>query len=187
MTAPQSARHGTYHGLLIVVVHIAVASENPYHTAVLVSSSEKLAVDLGIALVEQRTVTAHSRPLMPVAAPRGQHSHIHAEGVCARHDVVHMVPIVVVGSVGDGWRRRVKVVKRQMSVCVGHGVAVELGYRHGLYHGETLRCTVGKIGVCLLARQTMEQLPGRVAEIEEGRTVLMLQKSVVLGNHDATV
>lgn len=33
----------------------------------------------------------------------------------------------------------------------------------------------------------MEQFPGRVAEIEEWRTVLVLQKSVVLGNHDATV
>jgi hypothetical protein len=57
---------------------------------------------------------------------------------------------------------------------------VHLRNGHGLDHRETFGRSIGKVLVGLLAIEPMEQLPRRVAKIEERRPVFMRQESLVL-------
>ena len=170
-----AARHGPYDGLLVSVVGIAVAAEDPYYVGILVSLGNETSVSLGVALVEDRAA------VVPVAAPCGQQPDIHAQLVGAAHDIVHMVPIVVLLAILDCGARRVAIRQRQVAVGVGYIHAVKLGQSYGLYDVEALGGAVAQVEVGLLAVETVEKLPRRVPLIEERAAVGILQIVAVFG------
>src|SRR5262249_18738906 len=67
-------------------------------------------------------------------------------------------------------------------IRVRNSQSAELRQNHGLNHCEAFLRAVGQILRGLLAIQTMEQLPGRVAEVEEWLAVFVLQVVAILGD-----
>ena len=72
-----------------------------------------------------------------------------------------------------------------MSVRVRVGKPVEFGQRHRLNHGEALPRPVLEIAGRLLAVQPVEELPRRIAEIEERSAVLVHEEAPVLAHPQA--
>ena len=97
-----------------------------------------------------------------------------------------MVPIVVLLAILDGGARRVAIRQRQVAVGVGYIHAVKLGQSYGLYDVEALGGAVAQVEVGLLAVETVEKLPRRVALIEERAAVGILQIVAVFGYRDRT-
>jgi hypothetical protein len=96
-----------------------------------------------------------------------------------------VVPVVVGRALPDV--RPARVVVDEGAVAVGVGVVepVELGERHGLDHGEALPRPVLEIAVRLLAVQAVDELPRRVAEVEERPAVLVDEEAPVLAHLQA--
>ena len=176
--AAYAARHGPYYCLLAPVVGIAVAAEDPYHVGILVAFGYETPVRFGVAFVE------YYLSLVPIPSPCGQQTDVHAEFVGAAYDVVDMVPIVVLRALLHCGACGVAVGERQVAVGVADIHAVELGQGHGLYDVEPFGGAVAQVVVGLLAVETVEELPCRVALIEEGPAVGILQVVSVLGDGD---
>src|SRR5262249_11193378 len=63
-----------------------------------------------------------------------------------------------------------------------NGQPAELRQDHGLNHREAFLRAARQILSGLFTIQTMEQLPGRVAEVKEWLAVFVLQVSAILGD-----
>ena len=55
-----------------------------------------------------------------------------------------------------------------MAIGIGRIQTVLFGQDHGLNDREALGCTILQIKVRLRTIKTMEQFPGRIAQVEEG-------------------
>ncbi len=69
-----------------------------------------------------------------------------------------------------------------MPVRVGGFQAVELGQGDGLDDGEALAAPVFEIAFGFLAGEPVEEFPGGVAQVEEGRPVRVDEEAAVRGD-----
>src|SRR6187397_3147148 len=97
VTFAQSTRHGTKDRALLVVLHIAISAKNPNNRLILVTRAEPFAVGRRVGCVEERFAVLHF--VVPVAAPGWQKTDEQSQRLGLVHDVVDMVPIIVVRAV----------------------------------------------------------------------------------------
>ena len=99
-----------------------------------------------------------------------------------RDDMVHVVPIVVVGPWPLVRPGGIVVDERAMAVGVRIVEAVEFGERYGLDHAVTAGRAILEVAGRLVAVEPVEDLPGGVAEPEEGLPLGCHEKPLVGGN-----
>ncbi len=162
----------------------AIAAENPDQVLVALVPCAEVASpglrDLGLVHRED------DRPLAPLfeedlVAPRGQHADHQPLFGGLPDDPVDMREVLLVRC------RGVAVDERQLAVGIRHGQAVELGEDDGLNDGEALLPAFLQIAFRVFARQSMEELPRRVAQIEKRRPVAVLQEPMVPRHAQRTV
>ena len=95
------------------------------------------------------------------------------------HGIIDVIPVGIfaVGVGAGGIGRIARELQRQPPVGVGHGQPLELRQRHALHGVEPLPRALLEIVRHLLAIQAVEDLPRRVAQIEERLPVLPNQIS----------
>ena len=69
-----------------------------------------------------------------------------------------------------------------MAVGVGRADAVQFGQRYALDDVEAFGSAVAQVLVGLLAVEAVEQFPRRIAHVEEGSAVGVLQETPVVGD-----
>jgi hypothetical protein len=144
---------------MLLIFDVAVPAQDPDQPLVPVAPPQPLAVRLGVLHGEQRLVVLHL--VMPVPAPRREKADVQAEGVGLIDDVVHVVPVVIVGTVCHGRAGGVQIDQWQVPVRVRGRVPVNLRQCNSLDHCESFGCPVGEVLVRLLAVEPVEQLPRR--------------------------
>ena len=178
----QTLRHRTDDFLLLVVVHAAVATENPDQPRVLVTLAQPLAIDLGVGCGEKRFAPLIG--VVPEAAPRREEADVESAFVRFGHDEVHVIPIVILRPVLHGGLGDIEIRERQMAVGIRVGVALEFRDGDGLEHVELTRRAIVEELDRLLTVQPVKELPGRVAEVEERLAVGSDEEAFVLGNFE---
>ncbi len=170
----QACGHRVPHRLEPVAA--AIAAENPDQVLVaLVPCAEVASPGVG----DLRLVHGEDDgPLAPLfeqdlVAPRGQHADHEPLFGGLPDDPVDMREVLLVR------RRGVAVDERQIAIGIRHGQPVELGEDDGLNDGEALLPAFLQIAFRVFARQAMEELPRRVAQIEKRRPVALLQEAMV--------
>ena len=170
----EAPRHRPDDFLLLLVVETSVAPQDPDEAPVLVPPADPLAVDRRVRSVEHRLAVL---PLIaPVPTPGRQKPHHQPLRVGEVDDIIHMVPVVVARALLHRRADRVEVHQGEMSVGIGLGVPVELGDRHGLDHREPQAGAVVEVAGRVLAGRPVEKLPGRVAQPEERRAILLVDQ-----------
>ena len=164
-------------------LHRPIAAEDPDDPAVPVAPPEPLPVDGRVRGGED--LGALAPLLVPLVAPRGQEADVEAERVGLLDHEVDVIPVVVRGALLHVRPRGVVVEEGQVPVGVRVPEPVELGERHRLNHGEALARPVLEVAVRLLAVQPVEELPRRVAEVEERPPVLVDEEPPVLAHLEA--
>ena len=157
-----------------IVLRIAVASQYPNDFVLAVSLGYPLSVDAGIGRIEERLVS-----VVPISSPCGQQGNIQSQFIGPFHDVVHMIPVIIVVARAQCRSGRVSVLKRQVTVGIGCIQTVVLGQCYSLNHGETFLGAVLKIFIGLFTGEPMKELPGRVGQIKEGLVVFVCQITLV--------
>jgi hypothetical protein len=138
---------------------------------VLIPLPEPAAEDLGI--LRREDLRTDTPLLVPLVAPGREKADIHAERFRLVHDVIDMIPVIVIRAVLDVGLRRIVVQQRPMPICIRGVQPVQLGQRHRLNHRETVGRPVLEVFVRLLAVEPVEQFPRRIAQPEERRPVLV--------------
>ena len=174
------ASHGAHQVLVLLVPNGTVAAQNPDHVLVPIPLPEPLTVDFGVLHGEERLPVLHL--IMPVPPPRREKADVHSQRVGLVHNVVHVVPVVVVGTVLHSRTGGILIDQRQMPVGVRVGVSVQLRQCHCLDHRISFVRPVFQIPVHLFTVQTVKQLPGGVAQPEERLAILANQETLVVGN-----
>jgi hypothetical protein len=152
---------------------------------ILVPLAKPLAVHAGILDLEDFRPGAPL--LVPLVAPTRQQADIHAERLGLLDDVIDVVPVVVIGTFLDVRLVRVVVDERLVAVGVRHMEPVQLRQGHRLNHREALGRPVLQVLVGFLAVETVAQLPGRVAQVEERRPVRVNEKAFVVRDPQGSV
>jgi len=155
----QAFRHRPRDFPVRVAFDWTIAADDPDDARVAVTLPQPFAVHTRVRRRED--LGPHAPLPVPLVAPGREHADIEAHGIGALHDPVHVREVVLVRL------RRIVVPERRVSVRIGIVQAVELGEDYGLDDGEAPFRAIAQIALRVLAGQTVEQLPGCVAQPEE--------------------
>ena len=172
----ESAGEGAHDGAVGIVLGIAVAAQHPDDVGRAVALAEEAAVAVGIEFVEDGIA------VVPPAPPRRQQGDGEAQLIGSADDVIDMIPVVVGLAFNDEGTRGAAVDEGQMAVGVGRADAVQFGQRYALDDVEAFGSAVAQVLVGLFTVEAVEQFPRRIAHIEEGSAVGVLQVSPTLRN-----
>jgi hypothetical protein len=97
---------------------------------------------------------------------------------------VHSACAPIVEADGNAFVVRVAIQQWHLATGIRNGQPAEWRQDDGLNHREALPRAIRQVWRGLFPIQTMEQLPGRVAQIEERLAILVLEVTPVLGDFD---
>ena len=103
-------------------------------------------------------------------SPIGEHAHIRSQRFTTVDDEVHL------GEKRFIWTLRIAAMEGGMTALIGLEADIE---NNRLNHRESLGCSIFQVVIRILAVKLVEKAPGRVPEIEKGRTIIVNEKSSV--------
>ena len=163
-----------------VVFDGPIAAEDPDQLGISVPIAEPLAVHLGILRREDLRTGAPF--LVPLVTPGRQKADHDAQRIRFLHDVVNVIPVVVLRTYVDVRTRWIVVDQRCVAVSIRSVQAVQFGQCDGLHDGESSFRAVFEIPIHLLTVQPVEQFPGRVTQPEERLAVLVDEEPAVVAD-----
>src|SRR5687768_4676936 len=89
----QPFRHGTNDSAMGLVLDGSIATEDPNHRLIAVTSAEPSSIGLGV--LGRENLRADAPLLVPLVAPRRQETDEHPQPLCLVHDVINVIPVVV--------------------------------------------------------------------------------------------
>lgn len=133
---------------------VAIAPKNPHDTGSPISLTQPSPIGAGIVHLEDRRGSAASS--LPLVTPSWQEPYVKAQCVRPLHDVVHMVPVVVLRPLLNIGARRIVVDQWAVPVGIGRLEPIQFSQRHCLDGGESLGRAVAQVAVRLFTVEPMK-------------------------------
>ena len=163
-------------GALLCIGDGSIAAKDPDDWLIAIASTEKTAVSASRFGGFEDGIRR-----LPIFAPGGEHTDEEAEIGGFIDDEIDVAEIGGIGFLD------ITVDERQVAVGVGNREAAEFAQDDGLNGGEALAGAVVEILGCVFAIETVEQLLGSVAEIEERRAIGKFEIAMVGGDAQIAV